>query len=227
MQPAPTVLPWCFATRARPAMEPVETRLPTVAAEALAALIPVLGCGEEAAGLAFEGLSREARDDAAASAALNRIGQEEQAHEALLRALAVGLPEPAEAPRLMRAAQRFHLDLGRDSATARLARIAALDSAVCLILARLLRPGAPLSSDPVTHRLLRSIARDEARHVRTTRTLAMARADRGTLNDWAAPVRPRLAALLNEAGEALELLGLDPDWLTRAIAPLPNGLFRA
>lgn len=227
MQPASPARPWCFATRAYPAMEPVETRLSSAAAEALAALIPVLGCGEEAAGLAFEGLSRDARDDATASTALERIGREEQAHEAMLRALAAGLPEPADMPRLMRAAQRFHLDLGRDSATARLARIAALDSAVCLILARLLRPGTPLSADPVTHQMLRSIARDEARHVRATRSLAMARANAATLNDWAAPVRPRLATLLGEAGGALEVLHLDPDWLARGIAPLPHGLFRA
>lgn len=225
MPPPSHPVRWCFATRPGVVLAPVETRLDSRSAEALAALIPVLGCGEEAAGLAFAGLSRDARPDAAVSDALARIGVEEQGHEALLRALAAGLPPPDAVPRLMRMAQRFHLDLARDDATARLARIAALDSAVCLILARLLRPGTPLARDAVTCTLLRGIARDEARHVRTTRALALARADSRTLMAWAEPVRPRLAILLNEAGDALERLGFDPDWLTRDIARTPDGLF--
>lgn len=50
------------------------------AAEALAVLVPLLGCGEEAATLAFDALAG-CELDAGAAQALALIGAEERAHE--------------------------------------------------------------------------------------------------------------------------------------------------
>jgi hypothetical protein len=55
-----------------------------------------------------------------------------------------------------------------------LARLAALDAAVCMILSALLRPASPLSKADDIARPLRHIRFDEARHVRITRACAMA-----------------------------------------------------
>lgn len=217
---------WCFASARRVAPDLVESRLPSRAAEALAALLPTLGCGEEAAGLAFENLADAGRYDWGASQALHRIACEEWVHDGLIHSLAAGLPPP-EQQGWRSAVRRFHLDLGRDDPTARLARIAALDSAVCLILSRLLRPGMPISRDPTTAGILRKIAADEASHVRVTRRLAVAREDERLLRQIAAPVRERLGGLLARAGDAFETLGFDPRWLRDDVARLPAGLFRA
>ncbi|MBV2150086.1 3-oxoacyl-ACP synthase [Sphingobium sp. AS12] len=203
-----------------------EPHLSSGAAEALARLLPVLGCGEEAASLAFESLAKIGHLASDGRRALRQVAIEERVHDGLIHSLAANLPAPPEDRELRSIARRFHLDLGRSDPTALLARIAALDSAVCLVLSRLLRPGTPLSGDPAVTAVLRRIAEDEARHVRVTRRLAMARADERELQRIAAPVRERLGALLTLAGDAFETLAFDPRWLRDDIARFPAGLFR-
>lgn len=207
-----------------PTVTPIDIRLPTLAAEALARLVPLLGCGEEAAALAFDGLAAREHDEAAALA-LATIGAEEQLHDALLKTLAAALPSPNDDHALRRAARRFHVQLGRGGSAAHLGRIAAIDAAVCTVLARLLRPGTPIARDVAASALFHRILRDEARHVRVSRTLAVARMAGAPLRDLAAGARGALANVLLLAGDAFDALGVDPDGVQRDVARVPNGLF--
>lgn len=216
----------CFGSAARPQFSPIQSSLPDRAAAALAELLPVLGCGEEAAGLAFGNLADSGIADVAGIAALRLIADEERVHDGLIASLMAGLPPPPDATRLRTISRRFHLELGRGDHIMRLARITALDSAVCLILSRLLRPGTPLSADPVITGILRRIARDEAGHVRLTRHLVCDRADEATLVCVGVHVREALAALLEQAGDAFEALAFDPRWLRADLARIPAGLYR-
>lgn len=214
----------CFTTAVVAPVEPIRGSLPDRAATALAVLLPILGCGEEAAGLAFSDLA-DGEDHAAASA-LRRVAAEERVHDGLIQALVAGLPAPPDQSRARVLSRRFHLELGRGDAAVRLARIAALDSAVCLLLSRLLRRGTPLSADAVIAPILRRIARDEARHVRITRSLVAARMSEASLKAVGSAVRDRLGALLIEAGDAFDTLSFDPRWLLTDVARLPDGLYR-
>jgi hypothetical protein len=216
--------PRCF-TPASTFITPICGTLPKNAAHALAALLPILGCGEEAAGLAFSDLADD--EDVEAAEVLRRVAAEEQVHDGLIQALAAGLPAPPDQTRIRDTSRRFHLELGRGDPAVRLARIAALDSAVCLLLSRLLRPGTPLAADAVLAPILRRIARDEARHVRITRELAISRTSEASLKAVGTTVRERLGALLLEAADAFDALSFDPRWLQTDVARLPAALYHA
>ncbi|HEX4174023.1 MAG TPA: hypothetical protein VHY82_16255 [Acetobacteraceae bacterium] len=216
----------CFLLLRRasaPALGPL--RLTDTAAQALARVLPIMGCGEEAASMAFDGLARAHSDDPAASGALRSIAAEELTHDALIRSVAACLPSPNGIAGVLALTRRFHVDLGRGDTTAHLSRIAALDSAVCTILARLFRPGAPLMADATVASVFRRIARDEARHVRVSRGLATDRRDGRILRDIAGPAREALARLLSLAADDFEALGVDSDRLLFDLARLPDGLF--
>jgi hypothetical protein len=200
-------------------------RLSDATALALARVLPILGCGEEAASMAFDGLARTLVMDPHAASALRSIAAEELVHDALIRSISDGLPPLASMAGLLRRTRRFHIDLGRGDAISHLARIAALDLAVCTILARLFRPGAPLMADARVAAVFRRIARDESRHVRLSRTLALDRRDGRRLRAIAAPVRAALAGLLSLVADEFEALGVDADRLLADLARLPNGLF--
>jgi hypothetical protein len=193
------------------------------AAQALATLVPLLGCGEEAAALAFDGLAQSAHDEAE-HYALQAIAAEERMHDALLTRLAASLP-PVDSAAIRRRARRFHIWLGRGDRTHHLARIAAVDAAVCAVLSRLLRPGALLSHDPVVTALLGRIHRDEARHVAISRQFTLGRP--AHVRDTAAAARIALADVLTVGEAAFERLGVDPARLISDIRRLPNGLFGA
>lgn len=143
---------WCLPVRRRTIVSSVlpSLELSDGARIALAQLLPLLGCGEEAAALAFDVLA-EADDDAADAEALRTIAEEERVHDALLRSLADQLDPPAiRTGNLVERSRRFQQSMSRGDSTDHLARIAALDSAVCLIISKLLKPGAPLTACRVT-----------------------------------------------------------------------------
>lgn len=222
-----SVVPFCFAVASRMAT-PAElrlgpARLPAQAAEALAVLLPLLGCGEEAAAMAFDALADDARLSGAAET-LTTIAREERVHDALLRHLQIALPVATETRALLRSARRFHIRLQAGGPMAHLARIAALDSAVCTVLSRLTCDGGAIALDPAIHRLLRRIHKDEARHVAISRVLVLNNASTGGLRDVAAAAREQLANTLALAGDAFEALGVDPAALDRRIRTLPDGL---
>ncbi|MFM9935389.1 MAG: 3-oxoacyl-ACP synthase [Novosphingobium sp.] len=216
---------FCFGARHGAARAiPVEVRLGDRHAFALALLVPLLGCGEEAAALAFDGLAAS-EGDPAAGAALRAIAEEERVHDRLLHGLAESLPPVAETA-LRRQARRFHIDLGRGSTLAHLARIAAIDAGVCMILSRLLRPASPVAGDRAVADMLARIRLDETRHVRLSRSLVLARADGRGFEDVAKAAREALANVIMLAADAFEDLEVDPVRLWADLGSLPHGLLR-
>src|SRR5271169_2465499 len=115
------------------ASPPGQFRLGDAAAEALSDLLQVLACGEESAAHAFAHLGSSPLDDAVRRG-LARVAGEELIHEGLLRGLRGALPAPAPDRELRRALLRFYHRIVQADIGLHLASIAALDSAVCLIL---------------------------------------------------------------------------------------------
>ena len=218
--------PFCFGTASVHSESACgfATTLDAESATALATLVPLLGCGEEAAALAFDGLA-EREGDLCTRLALCDIAREERVHEGWLRGLASALPS-IDARTLQRAARRFHIDLGRGSTLEHLARIAAVDAAVCTILSRLLRLGGPIAADLRITSLLMRIRRDEVRHVTLSRRIVLARTPGRDFEDAAAAAREALANVLTLASDAFEALAVDPARLDRDLRILPDGLLR-
>jgi hypothetical protein len=222
-----TPTPVCFGRASRAlTIQPFEIdgTLSARHQEGLAALLPILGCGEEAATLAFGGLAEAVEDDPAGRAALASIAKDEDRHDRLILSLRAGLPPPPDQREILRRARRFHIDLGRGGTAFRLARIAALDSAVCTVLGRLLHRNAALACAPMVHGALSAIWRDEAHHVAVSRRLALARADGTILRPLASQAREALADILLLDGSALDSLDVDPMRLARDVRRLPVGL---
>ena len=191
---------------------------------ALADLLPLLGCGEEAAAVAFHRLAERGKFARATRATLQMIGDEERVHDALLAGLAAALAPSGLAAETRTAARHFHIQLGRGSPAAHLARIAAIDAAVCLILARLTARRAALGADPSLTRLFTRIRHDEARHVAVARSIVIEGGLAPTLRDTAAGAREALGKLIAPFGATFEALKVDADRLGRDVARLPDGL---
>ncbi|MDH7971585.1 3-oxoacyl-ACP synthase [Sphingomonas sp. AR_OL41] len=220
----------CFDVARRleqPVSTPLRLQLDSRPAAALAALLPLLGCGEEAAGIAFDGLAECHSGDDRAAPTLRAIAEEERLHDMLIRQLERGLPEARQDTFQIESARRFHIGLVRGGAALHLARIAALDAAVCTMFGRLLRPGGPIAADPEVTSILRRIHRDEARHVRVARRLALETGSAPALRDAAAAARDGLADILLLARDAFEDMKVDPASLGRDIRRLPDGLLVA
>ena len=202
--------------------------LPEQVQSALATLLPLLACGEEAAALAFDGLATTVGGELAGEA-LRAIAADERVHDAMLRQLVEAQPPAAGRPDILRAARRFHICLGRGGPAFHLARIAALDAAVCTVLSRLIGPENPLAADRWIAATLTHIRRDEARHVRVSRNLALGMAGHAAcaLRDVAAESRFALADVLLLGADAFETLGVDPKALDRDVRRLPRTLLRA
>ena len=193
-------------------------------AQALANLLPLLGCGEEAAAVAFHRLANQDTFAQATQTALRVIGDEEHVHDGWLSDLACALPAAENASEIRLAAGRFHLSLATGGPMLHLARIAAIDGAVCTMLSRLTAPRARLSADAGVAHLLRHIRNDEARHVAVARGIALLAPDLASLHEAGAKARSALAMLIAPGAEAFDQLGVDPDRLIRDVAQLPNGL---
>ena len=218
----------CFGGR-RPSGDatlssPVQLHLDDDTASALADLLPVLGCGEEAAALAFSALADDRALASTKREQLRQIAHDERVHDAIIEGLRRALPAVAPAPAQSAAARRFHYSLRAGGADLHLARIAALDAGVCTILSCLLRPCRPLAREATVAAALRRIRRDEARHVAIARAIALERSPAARLREAAAVARVGLAALVADHGPALERLGVDAHSLARTLARLPDGL---
>ena len=193
-------------------------------AKSFAKLLPLLGCGEEAAALAFDGLATCYRDDDVIAKSLKLIAHEERVHEAILGRLSRSLPPAPMQTQLIDKTQRLHIGLTRGGTAFHLARIAALDSAVCTMLCRLLHEAGPIAADPLLSRSLSRIRRDEGGHVRLSRKLALELGVSSAMREVAAEARSGLADVLRLADGTLETLGVDAHLLDREIRQLPNGL---
>jgi hypothetical protein len=185
--------------------------------EALGRLLPALLCGEESS---FHVFSREAgrltevalyRSQALA----RRIALDELEHERLLRDLRNCCPVPNDSANIRLRAHRFFLRMACRDHALHFARVAALDSAVCVILAAVTKP---LARARVIIQTFNRIRGDEARHVRFSREHSCELgADKSLLADTAACVRSELVALLYPLASSFEDLGLDADHLFRRV----------
>ena len=217
----------CFRlTAAGPAASfPGPLRLGDVQAEALSELLQVFACGEESASLAFARLGDSPIEEAARRA-LTRVAGEELIHERLLRGLRGALPAPTPDKELRRALLRFYHGIAQADIGLHLASIAALDSAVCSILAVLLAPDRDLAQEPVASAIFRRIHRDEARHVRLSRRIAAELVQGDVIGPVAENARLGLVSVLGRRGAAFDSLGIDPERLFVRIGRVPNGLFQ-
>jgi hypothetical protein len=200
-------------------------RLGDAQAEALSELLQVFACGEESAALAFAQLGASPLEDAARRA-LARVAEEELIHEGLLRGLRGALPAPAPDRELRRALLRFYHDIAQADIGLHLASIAALDSAVCLILAALLEPDRVLAQEPAATAIFRRIHRDEAGHVRLSRRIAAELVQGDVIGAVAENARLGLVGVLARRGAAFDSLGVDAERLFVRIGRVPNGLFQ-
>jgi hypothetical protein len=194
-------------------------------AEALAELLQVFACGEESAALAFAQFNVRL-PESAVRLGLARIAGEEVIHESLLRQLRAGLPEPEPDRQLRKAVVRFYHGLARTDARSHFAAIAAVDSAVCQILAALLAPDRVLSREPNVATVFHRIHREEAGHVRLSRRLTTELVGTEDLRAVAENARLSLVAVLSRRAAAFESLGVDASRLFAAIGSVPNGLLR-
>ena len=204
---------------------PGPLRLGDAQAEALSELLQVFACGEESASLAFARLGDSPLEDAARRA-FARVAGEELIHERLLRGLRGALPAPAPDRELRRALLRFYHRIVQVDIGLHLASIAALDSAVCLILAALLDPGRVLAQEPVASAIFRRIHRDEAGHVRLSRRIAVELVQGDMIAAVAENARLGLVGILARRGAAFDSLGIDGERLFARIGRVPNGLFQ-
>lgn len=196
-------------------------------ATALANVLPCLLCGEESAVIVFanEGnrIASSLHDDA--SDTLFRISAEEEYHEEMLASLQARLPEARELERRKQLARRYFRRIHSRDIGEHFARIAALDSAVCIILGEMHRPGGPFPPDSLAAAIFSRIRHDEGRHVRFSRRYAAAL---GVTRDGAAEsfevVRSGLVGLLRLCGNGFDSLAVDPDRLFRRLTAVPPGL---
>jgi len=221
--------PVCFelgghAARAPRPVPPL--RLTDGCAAALAELLPLLLCGEESAALAFGAGRASAALATAARAGLERIRREEVVHGLLLQRLQTGLPSaPLEAP-LRARMRRFLVALADPEPGRYFARIAGLDSAVCMLIGALRGKRSPLVADPTVAATFARIHRDEASHVDAARRIALAYAPAALAMDVATETRARLVTLLRERGAAFDKLGVDADRLFARLGTVSAGIFR-
>jgi hypothetical protein len=204
---------------------PGPLRLGDAQAEALSELLQVFACGEESASLAFARLGDSPLEDAACRA-LARVAGEELIHEGLLRALRGALPAPPPDKELRRVLHRFYHGIAQADIGLHLASIAALDSAVCLILAELLKPDRVLAQEPAVNAIFRRIHRDEAGHVRLSRRIAAGLVQGDVIGAVAETARLGLVGVLARRGAAFETLGIDAERLFTRIGRVPNRLFQ-
>ena len=217
----------CFASRTEPA--PVkrvwQLRVGASHQSALAELLPVLLCGEESAALAFARFANDSEFSQHARAELEHIGNEEQHHERQLRSLRQALPPAPVDDEVRRAARRFFARVGGCDVGEHFARIAALDSGVCVLLGALRGRGSPLAADANVHAMLSQIHRDEARHVMVSRHYARLLLDQRQAYAVGLEMRAQLAALMALRGGALEALGVNADRLLVRLRRVPRVLW--
>lgn len=204
----------------------LSVHLTTRHAEALAELLPLLLCGEESAALAFARHAGSAALPAGVRADLDRIRSDEERHALWLQQLTLGLPAPRHDARLRLEIRRFYNGIHERDPGRHLARIAALDSAVCALLGVLRRRGGAIATEVTLSGLFAQIHRDEARHAAVAGRHAHALAGSLDVRSAAVDTRESLRHLLAPRAGALERLGVCPDAMLRRLTTLPQRLFR-
>ena len=213
----------------------VQWELSDQCVEAFARLIPILACGEESAIHVFSGAAALAMSESPASSnangcampsvsarALTDIATDEMRHEAWLAAWRAKLPDCLD-PATRRQARRFFARQASDDPALHFIRIAALDSAVCQILAPLITYETPLFGVTEIRITLNRIRTDEARHVRISRACAATwgATPEQIRAEWQS-IRFQLATLLESVEPDLATLGTDTEKLFGLLKRLPD-----
>ncbi len=172
----------------------------------LADVLPYLACGEISAVYAFSGRLQDGVT-AETHTLLAHIAADERRHAELILSLQKELPPPRQEIGPSRLAMFFQrLEAGHPAE--HLARVSALDRAVCRLLQPLLKKGGAISRAPQLHHDLCALRRDEARHVRLTRRMA---SDMGCSNERQlllnATIQQRLVTLMSPVADALRRMG--------------------
>jgi hypothetical protein len=218
--------PACFRTGFVRVAPPrvISVRLRSESAEALAEVLPLFLCGEESATLTFGDLAAMDSLSAVDRRRLSEIRNDEARHEIWLNQLRAGLPAPRTDSTGSREIRLFYLKLRDARLGMHLARIAALDSAVCVILGLLRQRHGALASDARLCDLFARIHRDEARHAQIGAQFARQRESAIDVYDTAHATRTQLIRLLLARAGALESLAICPDRLIRRLSHLPRPL---
>jgi hypothetical protein len=153
------------------------------------------------------------------------IQADEASHARCLQRLRASLPALRPDARQRARLRRFYARLSDPDLGDHLARIAALDSAVCLILGALRHQRGPIAKDAAVGRLFERIHQDEARHVAIARRYAAVLGMPQDLYSVATDTRDQLAAMLAERAGAFESLGICPDRLFHRVRSIPRNLF--
>jgi len=204
---------------------PLPVRLSARHSEALSGLVPLLLCGEESAVLSFARYANSVPLGASGRRDFQGIQADEAVHARCLQRLRASLPTPCSDARRRASLRRFYARLSDLDFGDHLARIAALDSAVCLILGALRQQRGPIAKDAAVDRLLERIHEDEARHVTIARRYAVFLGKPQDLYPVAADTRDQLAAMLLERAGAFESLGVCADRLFHRVRTIPRNLF--
>ena len=126
------------------------SELSEVEIAALGRLLPILLCGEESAFQVFwrEGHKASNVQISRSEALANQIALEELEHERLLQELRSCCPVPHDVASTLLRTRRFFLRMASRDPAVHFAKVAALDSAVCILLSALAKPllRAPHSS---------------------------------------------------------------------------------
>jgi hypothetical protein len=216
----------CFAvTGARSRPMTMKVQLGTRHCEALAELLPVLLCGEESAVLTFGGYVGSAQLQVAARREFCAIQSDEERHTTWLQRLKLALPAARSDPGLLRQVRRFFAAVREPQLGPHLARIAALDSAACVVLGALRRRGSAIRTDRTLANMFAQIHQDEVRHVAIAHHYARLLCDAADLRSLAADTRAGLTSLLARRADALEQLEVCPDALLQRLMKLPRKLF--
>jgi hypothetical protein len=191
---------------------------------ALGQLLPSLLCGEESAFHVFwrEGHRVSNVQIGHSGALANQIAVEELEHERLLQDLRGCCPVPNDIASTLARTRRFFLRMASRDPAIHFARVAALDSGVCVVLSSLVKP---LSRATALIEIFNRIRSDEARHVRFSRRHSYELgAGTSLLVNTAARIRGELVALLYPLGKPFEDLGIDADHLFRRLNMHDGGL---
>ena len=226
-EPGVLMEPACFgmAVPFSASERPLPVRLSARHSEALSELVPLLLCGEESAVLSFARYANSVPLGASGRRDFQGIRADETVHARCLQRLRASLPTPSSDARRRASLRRFYARLSDLDFGDHLARIAALDSAVCLILGALRQPRGPIAKDAAVRRLFERIHEDEARHVTIARRYAVSLGKPQDLYHVAADTRDQLAAMLSERAGAFESLGICADRLFHRVRTIPRNLF--
>ena len=135
------------------------------------------------------------------------------------------MPAPPPDRELRHALLRFYHCIAQADIGLHLASIAALDSAVCLILAALLETDRVLALEPTVNAIFRHIHRNEAGHVWLSRRIASELVRRDAIGAAAENARLGLVGVLTRRGAAFDSFGINGERLFARIGRVPNGLF--